>query len=252
MSRLKPNMVVIWFAIGILVLSVNLPTEVRAHTPSMDPAATKMLRQMTDYLGSFQTFSVHTQNTLEDLLVSGHRIDIDVSASVVVSRPNRLQASRMGDLVEQVFYCDGKALTLFNPTENVYATKPVSGTIEETLDFARETLGLVVPVADLVYRNAFSLLMQDVTLAVVIGDTVINGVKCKHLLFSKPGVDFQVWIGQEGRPLPFKYVVTDTLSRLSVSTLISDWKVNPEVDDTRFIFAAPQDAKQINFMPIVK
>jgi len=250
MNRLKFNMAVVWFAIGVLALSVTLPTGARAHTPSVDPAATQMLRQMTDYLGSVHTFSVHTQNTLEDLMVSGHRVDIDVSASVVISRPNKLQAKRMGDLVEQVFYYDGKVLTLFNPPENVYSTKPAPGTIEETLDFARESLGLVVPVADLVYSNAFSLLMQDVTLAVVIGDTMINDVKCKHLLFSRPGVDFQVWIAQEGLPLPYKYVVTDTSARLSISTLMGDWNVNPDVNDARFIFVAPKDAKQISFMPM--
>ena len=48
--------------------------------------ATKILQRMTDYLGSLKQFSVHTQNTLEDLLASGHRVDFDVSANVIVSR----------------------------------------------------------------------------------------------------------------------------------------------------------------------
>ena len=39
--------------------------------PAVDPAATKILQRMTDYLGSRQQFSVRTQNTLEDLLASG-------------------------------------------------------------------------------------------------------------------------------------------------------------------------------------
>lgn len=247
MDRLKSNMAVVWVVLGVLVLT--LPMAVRAE-PSVDSAATRMLERMTDYLGSVQAFSVTTQNTLEDLLVSGHRVDIDISASVLVKRPDKLQAKRMGDLVDQVFYYDGKALTLFNPSENVYSTTPAPGTIEQALDFARESLGLMVPVADLVYRNAFSLLMQEVTLAVVIGDSLINGVKCKHLLFSRPGVDFQVWIAQEGHPLPYKYVVTDTVARLSISTVMGDWNLNPDADDARFIFTPPQDAKQINFMPI--
>lgn len=250
MNRLKFNMAVVWFALGVLVLSVPLPNEARAQPPSVDPAATQILRQMTDYLAGSQTFSVNTQNTLEDFLESGHRVDMDICASVVVRRPNKLQAKRMCETLDQVFYYDGKALTLFNPSEKVYSTKPAPGTIEETLDFARESLGLIVPAADLVYRNAFSLLMQEVTLAMVIGDTMINGVKCKHLLFSRPGVDFQVWIAQDGQPLPYKYVVTDTIARLSISTVMSDWNLKPDVSDARFIFIAPKDAKPINFMPI--
>ena len=94
--------------------------------------------------------------------------------------------------------------------------------------------------------------MQDVNLAVVVGKAVIGGVTCNHLLFSRPGVDFQVWVADSGKPLPFKYVVTDTgiPNRLSVTTVMSDWNVAPQVDDARFTFVPPQGAKQIEFMPL--
>jgi hypothetical protein len=110
---------------------------------------------MTEYLGSLRQFSVHTQNTIEDELDSGHRIDYDIPAKVIISRPNKLQAERRGDLTDQVFYYDGKTLTLYNPTDKVYATELAPGTIEEVLDFTRESLGLMIPAADLIYRNAF-------------------------------------------------------------------------------------------------
>jgi hypothetical protein len=175
---------------------------------------------------------------------------LGVSANVIISRPNKLRAERRGDLIDQFFYYDGKTLTLYNPSDKVYATEPAPGTIEELLDFARESLGLTVPVADLVYRNAFPLLMQDVTFAVVVGKAVIGGVKCDHLLFSRLGVDFQVWVADSGKPLPYKYVVTDTGNpgRLSVSTVMSDWNVAPAVADDRFAFVPPQGSKAITFI----
>jgi len=94
--------------------------------------------------------------------------------------------------------------------------------------------------------------MQEVTLAVVVGKAVIGGVKCDHLLFSRPGVDFQVWVADGGKPLPYKYVVTDTGTpmRLSITTVISDWNIKPSVADTRFTFVPPQGVKQIVFMPL--
>ena len=240
------------FALGVLLLSTTVPTDVKAQAAAVDPAATKILRQMTDFIGGLQKFTVHTQNTLEDLLESGHRVDFDVSADVVISRPNKLFAERKGDVVDQIFYYNGKTLSLHNPSDKVYATEPAPGTIEETLDFARESLGLIVPVADLVYRNAFPLLMQDVNLAVVIGKSTIGGVTCHHLLFSRPGVDFQVWVADSGQPLPYKYVVTDTgtPARLSVTTVMSHWNIAPPVSDTRFTFVPPPGAKQIEFMPL--
>ena len=252
MNGLKFRTAATMFALGILVLAATVSTDVQAQDPQVDPAATRILKRMTDYLGGLQKFSVHTQNTLEDELDSGHRIDIDVSASVIVSRPNKILAERKGDLIDQVFYYNGKTLTLYNPSDKVYATVSAPGTIEETLDFARESLGLAVPVADLVYRNAFPLLMQDVNLAVVVGKAVIGGVKCDHLLFSRPGVDFQVWVAESGNPLPHKYVVTDTgtPARLSITTVMSDWNVAPTVSDARFTFVPPPGTKQITFLPL--
>jgi hypothetical protein len=237
-------------AIGVLALTLTVSTEVRAQAPAVDPAATQILKRMTDYLGSLKQFSVHTETTLEDVLDSGHRVDLGVSANVIISRPNKLRAERSGDLIDQFFYYDGKTLTLYNPSDKVYATEPAPGTIEELLDFARESLGLTVPVADLVYRNAFLLLMQDVTFAVVVGKAVIGGIKCDHLLFSRPGVDFQVWIADSGQPLPYKYVVTDTGNpgRLSISTVMSDWDVSPAATDAQFTFLPPKGSKSITFI----
>lgn len=252
MNKLKGTVTTGIFALGLLILSAVLPVAGQVQAAAVDPVATQTLRQMTEYLGGLQTFTVHTQSTLEDTLDSGHRIDLDVSANVTIDRPNRLHAERKGELVDQAFYYNGKTLTLYNPAAKVYATEKAPDTIEGTLDFTRESLGLMVPVADLIYRQAFSLLMQNVTLAVVVGKSVINGVVCHHLLFSKPGVDFQVWVAQGDKPLPYKYVVTDTQTPmgLSTSTVMGDWNTSPAVDDARFTFIPPKDAKPIDFMPL--
>jgi hypothetical protein len=221
-----------------------------SQAADVDPAATTILKKMTDYLVGLQQFSVHTRNTLEDVLDSGQRVDLDVSASVVISRPNKLRAERKGDLLDQVFYYDGKVLTLHNPSHKVYATVAAPETIEGMLDFVRVSLGLLVPASDLIYRDAYALLMEDVSSAIVVGKAMIGGVRCDHLAFSRPGVDFQVWVADDGPPVPLKYVVTDTATeaRLSVVTLISDWDMAPDMGDASFSFVPPQDAKAIEFM----
>jgi len=250
MKRSKAKTTGSLLAVAAMAVAVVIPAGARAQGGGVDPAATEILQRMTDYLGSLQQFSVHTENDIEDLLPSGQRVDYDVSANVTISRPNSLRAERAGDLVSQVFYYDGKTLTLYDPAEKVYATEPAPETIEKTLDFARESLGLVVPAADLVYRDAYPLLMEHVTSAVVIGKSVINGVTCDHLAFSRPGVDFQIWVADDGRPLPHKYVVTDTgtPALLSVSTVMSDWAVGDAVAATSFSFTPPDGVKKIPFM----
>jgi hypothetical protein len=242
----------------LLLAAVAMPAtfaaDVPARAPAVDPAATQILKRMTDYLGSLPQFSVYLQHTLEDMH-DDHRVDLDASARAIISRPNKILAEqKLGDQTEQVFYYDGKTLTVCNPGDKVYATEPAPGTIDETLHFVRDSLGLTIPVSDLLYTNAYSLLMQGVTLATVEGKAVIGGVKCNHLLFSRPGVDFQVWVQDGGPPLPLKYVVTDTTTclRPSFTTVLSDWNTAPAVPDARFTFVPPQGAKQISFLPINK
>lgn len=238
------------FAVGVIALSATVSPKIQSQAPAMNPEAVKRLRAMTDHMSNLKQFNVHVRNLREDLLESGHRVDFEISANLLVQRPHKLRAERVGHLVDQIFYYDGKTLTLFNPSDNVYATEPAAATIEEMLDFARESLDISMPVQDLVYRNAFPLLMQDVNLALVVGKETIGGVKCDHLLFSRPGVDFQVWVADSGPPLPIKYIVTDTGTpeRLSITTIISDWNVNPGVADSQFTFVPPKGAKAITFM----
>ena len=240
------------FALGVLALWAAGSTAVWAETPAVDPAAVQILKRMTDWLGSLKQFSVKTQNTIEDLTDSGHRVDDDVSAIVTVSRLNKLKAQREGDLIDQIFYYNGKTLTLYNSTDKVYATEPAPGTIEGMLTFARSSLGLIIPAADLIYRNNFELLMQGVTLATINGKEFINGVKCDHLLFSRPGVDFQVCVADSGDPFPYKYVVTDTstCALISISTVMSDWNAAPAVDEAFFNFLPSKGVKRISFMPL--
>lgn len=224
-----------------------------AEEAAVDPAATQIVKKMADCLNRVDQFSVDTQSTLEDLHEFGHRIDLDVSARVVVSRPDKIRAERRGGVIDQCFYYDGKTLTLWNPTEAVYATVPAPATIEGTLDYVRDSLELIIPVSDLVYGNSFALLMQDVTMSVNLGTAVINGISCDHLLFSRPGVDFQLWVADSGKPLPHKLVVTDTSTpeQLSFATVMSNWNLTPGVTDADFAFTPPKGSKPIAFLPLL-
>jgi len=234
-------------AFGFLTLSAIVSADALAQAPAVDPAAVQKFKRMTEFLDGLPQFSVNTQSIIEEMRFSGHRVDYDLSAKVAVKRPNKLSAARSGELLNEQLFYDGKTLTLYRPSDKTYATATTSDTIEKMIDFARETVGVLLPAADLVYRGAFPLMMQDVSLATVVGKAVVGGVKCDHLLFSRPGVDFQIWIAEGKQPLPCKYVVTetDTPSKSSITTFLSGWNISSAVDDARFSFAPPKGAKAI-------
>jgi hypothetical protein len=224
---------------------------VPAQEPALEPAAVQTLKRMTDFLSGLENFSVHVQNTLEDLLTNGQRIDIDFGTQALVRRPDRLYVTRVGEIVDQDFYYDGESLTLYNANHGVYASERAPGTIEEMLDFAREQLALVTPATDLMYRNAFAIIMHGVTSGGVYGKVMIGGNVCTHLLFSRPDADVQVWVADGDQPLPCKYVVTDksTPELISTVSVMSDWNLSPSVPESQFEFVPPEGAKRIIFVP---
>ncbi|HEY9113851.1 MAG TPA: DUF2092 domain-containing protein [Bacteroidales bacterium] len=232
--------------------SADLNEQPQAMELSVDQEAVDIFKGSMDYLHSLQKFSVQAQSTLEDINLSGHRVDYEIASTVVLQRPNKLRTERSGDLYNQVFFYNGKTLTLYNPVQKVYATEAAPGTIDEMFLFAYDKFGISAPVSDLIYSNAFELLIEDVSYAEVIGLEMIGDIPCVHLLFSRPDVDFQIWIADEGTPYPYKYLVTDisTPELLAFSTIMRNWNENPKITDETFNFEAPAGTFKIDFLKV--
>jgi hypothetical protein len=99
-----------------LVLAAGASMQARAQ--DIDPEAMQILRRMTDYMKDLQRFSVDTDNMTDVVFDSGQKIQYDLSANVLIQRPNKLRAERKGDVESQVIVYDGKALTIYNPAQN--------------------------------------------------------------------------------------------------------------------------------------
>ena len=234
------------------LLTLAAATVASAQPAGIDPQATKLLRASTDFLASQQRFSVESRNTLEVVLTSGQKIQFGHAARMWVQRPNKLRADRTGDLVEQSFYYDGKSLTLLNPGDKYYATVAAPGTLEEMLDMARTKLDIVAPAGDLIYKNAYDILMTDVTQGFVVGKGVVEGVRCDHLAFRAPHVDWQIWIQEGKEPLPRKLVITtrDQPNAPQFSVVVTKWNLKPVFTPQTFAFRAPSGARQVEFLPL--
>ncbi len=216
----------------------------------LDSEALRLLHRMNDYMAGLNAYSVDTQNVLEVVLTSGQKLQFDSSAAVTLQRPNRLRAERSDELFSQVFFYDGATLTLYNPRDKVYATVPAPATIDQTLDFARDSLDVVAPAADLLYLDAYRRLTDGVTVATVVGKAVIGGVKCDHLAFSAPQIDWQIWIADGDKPLPRKFVITtkDVDGWPSYTVVMSHWNVAPALSTNQFRFLPAPGTQKIEFL----
>ncbi|MGB5161575.1 MAG: DUF2092 domain-containing protein [Thermoanaerobaculia bacterium] len=249
MTRGKLRGTIALLALGAAVV-VMKPAPTRAQGPEIEPEAKQILKRMTDYLGGLESFSLETDNMLEDVLVSGQKIQYDFTANVQIQRPNRVRVERTGDELQQLFVYDGATLAMYNPDDGYFAKTAAPDNIDDLLHFARDTLDIVPPTGDMVFTNAFDLLMAGVTEGFVVGKSVVGGVSCDHLAFRTPVVDWQIWIADGDQPLPHKYVLTtmDDPAHPQYLVLMSNWNVAPEFDDAMFQLAKPEGAKEIEFL----
>jgi hypothetical protein len=239
-------------ALAVTALALTLSTVATAQPAGVDPDATRMLKRMTDYVGGLPRFSVDTAATVEVVLPSGQKIQFTSATRTMLQRPDKLRSERVGDVLSQLFYYDGRKLTIYNPEEDYYATVPAPATIDAMLDFARETLDVVAPAGDLVTLDAYARLMDGVTQGFRVGKSAIGGVRCDHLAFRSGDLDWQIWIEDGERPLPRKFVITslDIEQAPQFEVVMSNWSLAPAIPAGFFDFAPPPGAKAIEFLPV--
>jgi hypothetical protein len=216
----------------------------------IEPKADRILKRMSDYLGSLEQFRVQTENTLEVVLRSGQKIQFVNPANFSIRRPDRLRAERKGDIVNQEFLYDGKSLTLYQRDAKCYATVEAPPSIDETMDFARESLDVYSPGGDLVYGNPYRVLTEDVLSGFHVGMSVVDGVKCHHLAFCGNEVDWQIWIQEGKKPLPRRFIITSKwlTGAPQFSMTMRNWDLSPKLTDESFVFVPPPDARKIDFI----
>jgi hypothetical protein len=234
-----------------IAAAAGISMAAQAQATGISPDAQRLLKASTDFLASQQQFSADTRNTLEIVLKSGQKIEFNHTARQSVQRPNKLRAERTGDLVNQVFVYDGKSLTLLNPQDKAYAQVAAPETLEGMLEFARTKLDIVAPAGDLIYKNAYEILMDGVTDGIVVGKAVIEGVRCDHLAFRAPHVDLQVWVQEGAQPLPRKVVITtrDLPNAPQFGVTVTRWNLKPTFNAQTFSFTPPAGAKKVDFLP---
>lgn len=237
---------------ALSLMATVSPVSALAEVNDIEPEAGRLLKRMADYVGSLPQLALDSAQSIEVVLVSGQKIQFNSAARMVVQRPNKLFAERVGDVVGQSFFYDGKSLTLFNPDDGYFATVPAPTTVDAMLDFARDSLDVIAPAGDLITTDAYARLMAGTTAGFVVGKSTIDGVRCDHLAFRGYGVDWQIWIEDGARPLPRKYVIStvDVVGAPQFEVMMRNWTTSPDVSLKRFQFTQPAGATEVKFLPV--
>jgi hypothetical protein len=217
---------------------------------TIDQKADAILREMSKQLATAHAMQFDADHTLEVVTKQGEKIQFIARSRVAMERPDKARSDRVGAIVDASLYYDGKTVTIFGKKLGLYATAPAPSTLDEALEFARDTLDLEAPAADMLYSDPYTGLMEDVTSGIYIGLEPIGDRSCHHLAFREPNTDWQIWIEDSARSLPCRYVVTSTDIRSSPQFAVSfsNWNLAPQFPAGEFEFTPPNDAIKIDFV----
>ncbi len=108
------------------------PAETMAPAPqtAVEPEAKDVLMRMAEFLAKTPRFSVNLKINYDVLQGSGQMIDFE-TRSITLSRPNGLRVEvEQSDGDKQLVLYDGKQITAFSSSQNVYAQVSKPGDID--------------------------------------------------------------------------------------------------------------------------
>ncbi len=229
------------------VMMVTTSFAPSSHAEQGDDAL-KILKAMTDYVSSQKTISATYDTDIEVVTDNLQKIQFASSGQMLLSRPDKARASRIGGYADVEMVFDGKTLTVVGKNLSKYAQIDSAGSIDQLVDKLRDQFGMAIPGADLMLSRSYDELTMDVLEAKHIGRGVIDGVECDHLAFRNEDVDWQLWVEVGGSPIPRKYVITSkAVTGAPQYTLrIKDWKTDVQVAADAFAFKPPANSQKVD------
>ena len=219
---------------------------------SIDPEADRILRLACDYLKSADKFSVHAEIDFDDVLPSGRKVEYSRGGDVIVDRPDRFYANVYDEKEHRRIFDNGKKLTIHDANDHTYASINVPATIDEAIDYARDHFGVSAPLADIMVADPYKNVIENVDSGIYVGLQYSEGEFLHHLLFSNAAVDFQLWIEDGLFPLIRKLVITykSLYAAPQYRAVLTEWDFNPVTPDILFTFQPPEDATELEFLPV--
>ena len=218
--------------------------------PVIEQYALDRLKQMSATLVSAKAFTYRSNNFMEvQAAATGQFLTFFVDTEVALQRPNKLRINVSGDVPSFQFYFDGTKVSAFDPQKNVHSVSGPIATIDEMLDFVTTKAHINFPSADFMYSNPYAVMTKNLTHAIVVGPSMVNGVPCEHFAFMEPALNWEIWIENGKRALPLRLAMTykqiPNFPRFMIE--YKDWNLNPKLSANTFVFKAPANSKQIEF-----
>jgi hypothetical protein len=221
---------------------------------SSEQDAKAILKAMSDYVGGQSTISFTFDSAIEVITPDMEKIQFTNSGELLLSRPDKLRARRIGGYADVELVFDGKTASILGRNLNGYIQFDAAGTVDQLIEALRAGHGVALPGADLLLSQPYDALIAGVLEAKHLGRGVVDGIECEHLAFRNFDTDWQLWVEVGDRPVPKKLVITSkTINNAPQYTVtVNDWATGAEPVADAFVFSPPADAVTLTQEDLVK
>jgi hypothetical protein len=232
--------------------SAPTPPPAAADKPAMSPSADRLMRQMSEYLGTASEFTFHADILFDHVLPSGQKLQYSAGEDVALQRPGRLYVEWSGDLGDRQFWYDGHTVTLYDPSTPYFASQGAAADIDTMLDTVTAQIGFTPPLDDFLYSDPYKTAAGRVIYSADLGVTQVNGRSCRALAFVEQDIDVEIWIGPATQPTPCKVVITYKThpSQPQFSAVFTDWDFAPRVPLSAFTPELPPGIRKVPFSSV--
>ena len=206
----------------------------------------ELVEQMSAKLAAAAAVSAATTEARDIVRFSGKKETISQTAVYTVRRPDRFYSKMTGGRGLETWY-NGKTLTIAAHPDKVFAQAPMPETIDRTLDAIAERYDMALPMGDLFYSSAAKALLSDTTTGGYVGKENVGNTPAVHLAFKDTGVDWDVWLPEQGDPLPLRLKIVQKSRRgqPAVDLTFTSWDLAAKVTDATFVPKVPADYEGI-------
>ena len=247
-----PNRILVSIcALAFVAMSYSFGLAQDSNAP-IDEKAIATLKEMSNYLGESQTMSFHINSYFDMVQKAGTKIKVNRASKVLLKRPNQLNIQAEGDDGSAVsIWYDGSKLTMWMRDINQVMSDDIEGTTDAMLDHLIDKFDVQLPLSDLFYTDVSTSLTKEIESATYVGIRLVDGIKCHHLFFRSPDVDWQIWIEADATPVPRRFAM-DFIGEDNDPQYMANmtsWSIGGELGDFNFVAAVPESVKKVDFNP---
>jgi hypothetical protein len=241
--------------LSICVMALCLVIPLSFVTGNVIAADTdQLLLSMAKKLAETKQYSVTMHMGYDVVQESGQKIEFSEIRKVTIDRPNHMRVDSEqsdGDISQFIF--DGKAITLFSETENVYAQTDLPGDLDSAIRHAVSKMGVRVPLARLL-TTTFPAELEKLTVDVdYVEHNTLGATPTDHIAGQSEDIDFQVWIAADLLPRRIVMTYKNAPGQPQFWAEFSDWNLKPKTSAETFVFTPPKGAEKIlSLLPAIK